>query len=698
MLNDTSPTPSPNRSSRASRSPFPNQKSDIDVSDDDDEETLQLKLQAIEARLKLKRLQKAKHSPGGRKPLSASPSVPGADGRRLLGSPIAASSIQQSAVQVPASPVRKVQEPQAQSSPTRVRLGIDKGLTAKDISLKRAPNFKRPGTNIHGYRSGDAARSNTSQAAGSGVDNSRPTSFSERLASMRSEESFRKERQAKIQSVRSNAFGIGKDEMEMYKKTAVEIPDVPLPAPSFSREDIMSAGLPRSKTAPDLNATQDEQQASFESYSGFHLARRVLPHNVLARHVSGKAIFSIKDILRDVKAPDFSLPDVEEDVVIFGVLAKKSDPKTHKPAQNKKADESDERGKFMIMTLVDLEFELDLFLFDSGFTRFWKLTEGTVVAILNPNIMPPPPGKKDTGRFSLVINSDQDTIIEVGISRDLGSCQAVKKDGDLCGSWVNKKRTQYCEFHSNEAVRKQRSSRIEMNTSGFGHRQPQPKIRGTGVGKNKNYDWETRTQWFASRSMTTADLLDGKNRDMSDEKDKAEFLKRNLEAKEKEREMMKKLGRVGNAAGRDYMQYAGSRAIGDKNPRQGISSVGGNEDNSQQTVVDLDALGIGRAGRTIHLSPIKRKRPESSDAGSSVVRNSGATTPYGWGSNLKDKLSNMKAGEKFMKKEEAPQRKKTRFVTEKGIREAGRESIGMDMSQRQISFDDDDDDELIIVK
>jgi minichromosome maintenance protein 10 len=58
----------------------------------------------------------------------------------------------------------------------------------------------------------------------------------------------------------------------------------------------------------------------------------------------------------------------------------------------------------------------------------------------------------------------------------------------------------------------------------------------------------------------------------------------------------------------------------------------------------------------------------------------------------------MKEGEKLHKRVDPPPvRKKTRFVTEKGIREAGRESLGMDFSERQISLDDDDDDELVIV-
>lgn len=426
---------------------------------------------------------------------------------------------------------------------------------------------------------------------------------------------------------------------------------------------------------------------------------------MLTRHVSGKKSYNIKDLMREVKAPDFSLPDIEQDIVIFGILAKKSEPRAHKPVAGKKGKDED-RGKYMVMTLVDLEFELDLFLFNTGFTRFWKLTEGTVIALLNPNIMPPPPGKQDTGRFSLVINSDEDTILEIGIARDLGFCKSVKKDGNPCSSWVNKKRTEFCEFHSNEAVKKQKSSRVEMNNSGFGGGQS----RGSGKvpygghwgqwlpekQKGNNFDRETQSHWYATRSMSAADLIDGKDISLGDRKERKEFLKRNLEAKEKEREMMTKLGQVGSAAGREYMKLAGSKAASGSNPHAGDSQASAAPPGTADSSSDAATLDLLRGGgnRLIHLSPIKRKRNDSSQS-SVVTTASNRSSAIGWGSDLKEKLSNMKtAGEQ--KKSRSPVRKKTRFVTEKGIREAGRESLGMDLSTRQVPLEDDDDELEII--
>ncbi|KAM5348726.1 hypothetical protein ACJ41O_008549 [Fusarium nematophilum] len=470
-----------------------------------------------------------------------------------------------------------------------------------------------------------------------------------------------------------------------------------------ANQETSTAPKTRKKKTPPGDVPEEEA-AGFEPYSSFHLAKRILPHGVVARHVSGKKAYNLKDLLKVVKAPDFSLPDIEQDIVVFGILAKKSEPRAHKPTQAKNGLKAEDRGKYMVMTLVDLQWELDLFLFNSGFTRFWKLTEGTVLAILNPTIMPPPPGRQATGRFSLVISSDADSIIEIGTSRDLGGCQSVKKDGELCGAWINRKRTHHCEFHSNEAIRKQRATRLEVNGSSFGgRRHNQQEVYGWGQEKkqpepSKKYDWETKTHWFSSRSMSAADLIDGKDRTPNDRKERAEFLKRDLEAKERERDMMKKLGQVGNAAGREYMRQAGSRTTA--LPASGMPSTQASSfEPPTEEVYKPDAKALGLLGRdsSIHLSPVKRKRPDSSQAGSQVgsLASSGRSA-FGWGGNLKDKLARMKEGEKLRKEEQPPLRKKTRFVTEKGIRVAGRESLGNELAERQVTLEDDDD-ELVIV-
>lgn len=555
----------------------------------------------------------------------------------------------------------------------------------------------------------------------------------------------------------------------------------------------------------------------------------------MARAVSGKTTYSIQDLLRQVKAPDWSLPDNVVDSVVFGIVASKSDPRHHKPqydAETGKMKQSD-RGKYMVISIVDLQYEIELFLFNSGFERFWKLSTGTVVAILNPDIMPPPPGRADTGRFSLTINSDADTILEIGTARDLGYCKSVKADGKFCNSWVNARRTEHCEFHTNTALSRTRSARQEVNGTGGlgnGYKGPRSKDRTWNESaeakrqakveeEHGKFDWETRSRYFMNgggRGQSASSLMD-RDGIVSDTRERAEGLRRKLAAQEKERDIAKKLGEMGSGSmGGEYMRISGvakpaletttsragsratSRLNGIRGPRTvptastfkpevrlpGISLPTTDEE-GQERKTDARSLGLlaprGSEGPKISLSPIKRKRQDSTQSNSSsfdskppgaggassytaaaTSRLSAATGRggppggFGWGTSLRDKLSRMRAGERlslhtshnststtasssgssgagtgtaaggaFRDKDRSPVRKKTRFVTEKGIREAGRESLPGSVvaadhpgassraqwngklasrrrQQQEVVLegddDDDDDDELLVVR
>ncbi|KAI1373564.1 hypothetical protein F4677DRAFT_462287 [Hypoxylon crocopeplum] len=841
MAERASPSPSPtkrarltpaltSRSNNSRRNNIDQIKMDLDDDDEDeeDEEMLQLKLQAIHAKLKLKKLQSAK----AKKALETDaiptrsesvpiPDIPVASRPQPRVDPLRSGpslrTQSQTEVHVPASPVRRAQTAQGDNSPTRVRLGIDKGIKAKDVSLKRAPSFKRTTTTEiqNGAQGGYLRRAHT-PALGKPEQTTkqeRPLTFSERLAAARSDESSRQERRERIKQARSDAFDLGRQEMEQLKSNAKDIPDIPLQPQQYSREEVIAGGQIKrtntmsslrrpsedesrrgnnledtSESQADTTARKDkvppsevpeEEASAFEPYSSIHLSKRVIPHPVLTRTLAGKKTYAIKDLLKHVKAPDFQLPEIEQDIVVFGILASKSDPRSHKTPNNnlkEKAESDPERGKYMVLQLTDLQWELELFLFNTGFERYWKLVPGTLLAILNPTVMPPPPGRTDTGRFSLVINSGHDTILEIGMARDLGFCKSIKKDGEYCNSWVNRKRTEYCEFHMNLGLAKHRQARQDVNAfnTGLGPRKGKdgdnPFSRGykkrfqereQTIDQKKGrggYDRGMGSQWFISKpsaaSMLDNEVLGGQ---VAGQVERSEALRRRLATEEKERELMKKLGKMGSGAGKEYMQK------GAKNASSNDPKLPGSTQNADEQRQDVDARALGlthEKGKQpkMHLGPVKRKRPESalSFTSSSVTGtssfNSHSTnatsasngsdgkgrTAFGWGGNLQDKLARMKEGEKLRPRDDtarsaageakeasggsnrSPARKKTRFVTEKGIREAGRESLGTELTsnpptssttqpgekgktrqgrRRVVVLDDeDDDDELEILR
>jgi minichromosome maintenance protein 10 len=725
-------------------------KADMDGGDsDEDEETLQLQLQEIQARLKLKKLQKKSKQGSDTEnenraesaPLSRAKSVAASRAQARLDGLREERSKSQASINVPVSPLRRAQPVQGQTSPQRVLLGIDKGLTGRDISLKRAPSLrKRVDVEVPERRMGPFLQRPVSQAGAragsvaSSQDGDRPKSFSERMAAIRVQERDRQERELRIKKNKSTAFDIDQDQIQSFKETAVEFPDAPRQAPEFSRDEVLSAvskpnsTISRSKTAPNLRsavrdnssttnsttAARTDSRASvdipprkrpaakskvppsevaeadaseFEPYSSAHLSKRIIPHHVLTRTLTGKMTFLVPDLLRTVKAPDFQGPDIEEDVVVFAIIAKKTHPMVHNQSAK-----NDNRGKYMIMGLTDLKWELDLFLFDSAFDKFWKLTTGTIIAILNPGFMPPPKGRADTGKFSLVLNSDADTILEIGSARDLGFCKSVKKDGKTCDSWVDKRHTEFCDFHVNQTLAKTHSKRMEVNTMNFGkgdygrRKYNSKDVANYGehrkrkeLEKKTRYDKESHSQIYIG-NKSTVNMLDDVDFDpdaFHRGSSKEERMTRRLLAEEKERDLRQKLEKMGDGIGADYMRAKPSSTS------QPFSNH--SHPSNDSAPPDAASLGLlsGKA-KDVALSPIKRKRAYTASSSAAI----------GWGTDLTKELGRMKNGESLQ-----PVKKKTRFVTEKGIREAGRESLGGEVAKEMlVSFSSDDDDELDIVR
>ena len=732
---------------------------------EDDEETLQLKLAAIEARLKLKRLQQRKNKTGapgsdahyedrGKDQNSRKENLPPSSQNR--GTYRHVSSVMPKVamnVQIPVSPQRKHVAVAEAHSPGRVLLGIDKGLKGKNISLRRPQEaqskdedpFRSTAPLSNVPRSGGLSCSSTVSQLN---QSNRSKSFSDKIAETRQQDKARKEKVDKLHRQRSVGFGVQQQEIDAFKNAADSKEqtteqrskhDPQAVSSDFSRDEVLKAvnktngGLlqrsnsstgvrraraqgkspddnwlnpnaqpempklsyfasndsrkrarsvsPKHKASdpPSRNSSPGTSASPFEPFSSLHLSKRLLPHNFLTGTFSEKHIFLLPSLLGAVKSPDFLLPDISEpDHVVLAIIASKSSPLNHKGAHKSTSAEStsiaeaadseqNTNGKYMVLTLTDLKWTVDLFLFATGYTRFRKLSPGKVVALLNPDIMPPPPGKADTGRFSLKLASSDDTVLEIGTSRDLGWCKSVRKDGKQCGSWIDKRHTEFCEFHVDAVVERTRRGRMEVQgmsapfapggrrggrTGHFGdNRRGHKPVRDDGLSREgPQYDRYSASRYFVAPSIpgySAAQLLDAEG-GIERGGSKKESIRKRLAEREKENEIAKKLGEGGNGAGSEYLRL---RTTGETSAK--------NADPQAADPVDATSLGLlGSKARNVHLSPIKKKRKVSapSAAGSS---------------------------------------KKTRFLTDRGIKEPGRESFGGDIAMQDL--DDDDDDGLEVV-
>lgn len=542
--------------------------------EDEDEETLKLQLARIEAKLRLKKLQK-KNAGGATAPASrGNPTQPPPAQRpTLLDSP------QKSQVQVPASPSSRAsaaQPPPSPKSPSRVLLGIDKGLRGRDVSLRRAPQYR------NGARGAVTTQRQPSPP--------RPAkSFSQRIAEERAREKLKAERNKTIENSRSKGFGLeGPTAVQQATHTFTSVissfgsgsqqnnPFNPTPAagtaPSsnpfdFNYRATRSAPTSFSENAQPAPMQESTDEAGFDCFSGLHLSRRTTPHPTVSRHLSSKSVYTIPALLKAVVSPDYEPPDVEGDWVCLATICNKSDPRN--VGQNTQAKANGQ--KYMVMKLTDLKWEIDLFLFGGGFERFWKIPVGTVIALLNPGIMKP--RQVDSGRFSLTVADDcTDNVIEIGNARDLGFCKSVKRDGKSCGTWVDKRHTHFCAYHVETTVKKARVGRAEINSMSKLFSPPRkgtslkPKRwLGKGAGPNQRDDGLLQEgpisdlprrlggaggNVFVAPGRTTASLLDDNDylADGYHQGSKEERMRKRLVDSKRERELTK---RIIAAQGRD---------------------------------------------------------------------------------------------------------------------------------------------------
>lgn len=721
---------------------------------------MQLKLAAIEAKLKLKRLQQGKNKPSapltdgdhedrGKDQSSRKENLPpSCENGRIYKN--ASSLLPKSAtnVQIPVSPQRKHVPAQETLSPGRVLLGIDKGLKGRNMSLRRPQGQQAkdedPFRSIAQVDSAQRKVGLSHSLAVPRLDQSdKPKTFSEKIAEMRQQDKAFKKRVERLNRQRSVGFEVQQQELDALKSAPEDVKQItecrstqaPQAASSeFSRDEVLKAvnrpngGLvhrsnsntvarraraqdkpindlslnpnaepeirssqptsngsrkkgrffSRKPKVSDLSPEGDDTEMSsslFESFSSLHLSKGFLPHTLLASTFSEKHIFLLPSLLGAVKSPDFMLPDIPEpDHVVLGIIASKSSPLNHKGAHKATSAEStsvaeaaqseqNTHGKYMVLTLTDLKWTVELFLFATGFTRFRKLSPGTVVALLNPDIMPPPPGRSDTGRFSLKLSSSDDTVLEIGTSRDLGWCKSVRKDGKQCGSWIDKRHTEFCEFHVDIVVERTRRGRMEVQgisapfapggrrggrTGHFGEKKQGQKPGFLTEGPQ--YDRSSASRYFVVPSIpgiSAAQLLDadgGIERGGSME----DRIRKRLAEREKENEIARKLGEGGNGAGSEYLRLRTGGEISAKNA-----------DVEAVDPIDATSLGLlGNKARNVQLSPLKKKR---------------------------------KAG--VLSVEDF--RKTTRFVTDQGIKEAGRDSFGGDIVTDNDNDDDDDGLEVV---
>lgn len=228
------------------------------------------------------------------------------------------------------------------------------------------------------------------------------------------------------------------------------------------------AKKPEAETATNIFcAPETKGKTSADVYTdpvfGIRITKPFISSSALLDRMQGREAVNMLRVKRYVDNEDLS-----KDWVIAGVIVRKSSSK-----------KSQKGNQFLIWTLTDLKDDfktVSMFLFRKAYNELWKTSEGTVVAVLNPNVLDRSQNSTDQACLS-VENSDR--VMILGQSKDFGICKSKKKNGEPCTAFVNLNKCEHCIYHVKQEYQKySRRQELQSSTMGKGLVNLQNKVLG----------------------------------------------------------------------------------------------------------------------------------------------------------------------------------------------------------------------------
>ncbi|GLB44212.1 putative primase zinc finger [Lyophyllum shimeji] len=135
-----------------------------------------------------------------------------------------------------------------------------------------------------------------------------------------------------------------------------------------------------------------------------------------------------------------------------------------------------------------------------AFESMAKLKEGDVIALLNPRVLKPYQRSSDTphpvNNILAITPESASSIMTIGRARDLGMCCVLKRDNTVCGSWVDKRVSDVCEWHVQHAVERRRAGRAEFSIGTTG--------MSTSVAPKRKPAYDPARQWGLKPEASSA--------------------------------------------------------------------------------------------------------------------------------------------------------------------------------------------------
>lgn len=218
-------------------------------------------------------------------------------------------------------------------------------------------------------------------------------------------------------------------------------------------EDKYSLQCASSYTEQSKSGTQkpasDSEKIVTEEFSKIRIVNPLISSYIMKSRMEDRKLISVSRIHSKMNTVD-----LQGDWVTIGVVVSKT---------NAKASSS---GKpysiWKLSDLHDLDNCVSFFLFGQVHKNHWKLDVGTVVGILNPNMMESMEKNKSQPAFTI---KNPNQLMVMGISKDLGWCVSITKKGNKCTHFLNKRQGDYCSYHVQAEYKKTSAQRLEFHGS-----------------------------------------------------------------------------------------------------------------------------------------------------------------------------------------------------------------------------------------
>ncbi|XP_011880940.1 PREDICTED: protein MCM10 homolog [Vollenhovia emeryi] len=222
-------------------------------------------------------------------------------------------------------------------------------------------------------------------------------------------------------------------------------------------EKTVSLNGSKSKTFDFNNAAKGSGNSTArdvysDPFFGIRIVNPLVSSAELRERMKDKAAVTVSRVKSHVISDN-----VHNDWVIAGVLINKSATKT-----------SQKGSSYCIWKMSDLSDDLktvSIFLFSNAYKQLWKTVVGSVIGILNPNVLE---SKDNVDQATLSIDNPQRLMV-LGRSKDMGKCRSTKRNGDPCTAVVNASRCEYCVYHVKQEYKKcARRPDVQSSNTSYG--------------------------------------------------------------------------------------------------------------------------------------------------------------------------------------------------------------------------------------